>query len=763
MVMAELEVDQSHLPQVQEVEQYYSANVQKNQLVQNDIRIARQLQDEEEQQARQSRASRRLEEQDSEYARMIQEEIERNAEETRRREQEDEEMAKRLQEEEEMDIRQQRLASAYHSSTEPFALPEECPSVPAQPCPPLPDCPGLREDESTEQRGDERGIPRGSPGYCESSGPYTRASRGSLPGDGQSRRRGLRLDGNHHRSEGSEGTADDEAVPSYTQGYRLEKIASDGHCHTQHHEDRSLRISRTSAERDAEVRDREDGVKLQRRRSVREEGCPHSTRQRDYGEGGADRHHSHRSRRRECVRSWTYRERGTKEKRVHFKDEGRRYNSFRGDDRGASSASDDDYFRDRREASRQSCRGDLRWARGDGNRFEERNARRRSQFLKRDEPTRCSYGGEFRDRRSKSESECCRERTQSSRNRGYGESHNDFTVQEGRVYQQGYSSSEYSGDDCHPHRHGEGREVEGRGHRRSSRRSTREGGARRESRGERGVRRAESMRWPLQPSSSEEEGGQRGDGRRPDRVQRSSSSFSGGRVAPRARHRGAGGGPPPPGASLELGALRQVLLDEELARRLQEEEERLLAESPQSHPNLEKNEPEGDFRVAQVAQDEEIAHYIQHQERRSQRWSRDLEEEGPWRERRVRGDPCERRTGAERKVSQALRGRLDSEGLNSPGEDCSPEHQPSSPVSTVPPTQPMKNIAEELDPTFKAKRRGSNPSGQTTSGNCQSNSTPLAGVYDYVQEPTFVPPTKRQSSKSARPKAKDKKESCKQQ
>ncbi|KPP58473.1 hypothetical protein Z043_123695, partial [Scleropages formosus] len=80
----------AHSLQEQEIEQYYSANVQKNQLVQNDIRIARQLQDEEEQQARQSRASRRLEEQDSEYARMIQEEIERNAEETRRREQEDE-------------------------------------------------------------------------------------------------------------------------------------------------------------------------------------------------------------------------------------------------------------------------------------------------------------------------------------------------------------------------------------------------------------------------------------------------------------------------------------------------------------------------------------------------------------------------------------------------------------------------------------------------------------------------------------------------
>lgn len=30
------------------VEQYYSTNVQKNQLVQNDIRVAKQLQDEEE-------------------------------------------------------------------------------------------------------------------------------------------------------------------------------------------------------------------------------------------------------------------------------------------------------------------------------------------------------------------------------------------------------------------------------------------------------------------------------------------------------------------------------------------------------------------------------------------------------------------------------------------------------------------------------------------------------------------------------------------
>lgn len=40
------------------VEQYYSSNVQKNQLVQNDIRMAKQLQDEEEQRA--NRVARQL-------------------------------------------------------------------------------------------------------------------------------------------------------------------------------------------------------------------------------------------------------------------------------------------------------------------------------------------------------------------------------------------------------------------------------------------------------------------------------------------------------------------------------------------------------------------------------------------------------------------------------------------------------------------------------------------------------------------------------
>ncbi|MEQ2283540.1 hypothetical protein AMECASPLE_012419 [Ameca splendens] len=129
--MAELEIDQSNLPRVQEVcqtfavledgvlanslqeqeiEQYYTTNIQKNQLVQNDIRIARRLQHEEEQQRAQQSAvirqvSRQIEEQDFEYARMIQEELQRRAEEALRREQDDEEIAKQLQEEEEQLVR----------------------------------------------------------------------------------------------------------------------------------------------------------------------------------------------------------------------------------------------------------------------------------------------------------------------------------------------------------------------------------------------------------------------------------------------------------------------------------------------------------------------------------------------------------------------------------------------------------------------------------------------------------------------------------
>nr|XP_046221658.1 coiled-coil domain-containing protein 187 isoform X4 [Oncorhynchus gorbuscha] len=122
----------AHNLQEQEIEQYYTTNMQKNQLVQNDIRIAKRLQNEEEEQRAQdgallSQASRQLQEEDSEYARMIQEEILRCAdEEAQRREQEDEEMAKRIQEEEGLRVRQRSRQES---------LSDDSASVPASACP----------------------------------------------------------------------------------------------------------------------------------------------------------------------------------------------------------------------------------------------------------------------------------------------------------------------------------------------------------------------------------------------------------------------------------------------------------------------------------------------------------------------------------------------------------------------------------------------------------------------------------------------------
>ncbi|KAI5095708.1 hypothetical protein C0J45_14138, partial [Silurus meridionalis] len=90
------------------VEQYYSSNIQRNQLVQKDIRVAKRLQNEEQERAQMlhEQATRQLEDQDSEYAHRIQEEIQRAAEEERRREEKDKEIAKRIQEEEDLYIRQ---------------------------------------------------------------------------------------------------------------------------------------------------------------------------------------------------------------------------------------------------------------------------------------------------------------------------------------------------------------------------------------------------------------------------------------------------------------------------------------------------------------------------------------------------------------------------------------------------------------------------------------------------------------------------------
>lgn len=132
-------------------------------------------------------------------------------------------------------------------------------------------------------------------------------------------------------------------------------------------------------------------------------------------------------------------------------------------------------------------------------------------------------------------------------------------------------------------------------------------------------------------------------------------------------------------AGLDLGELNQVLKDEELARKLQEEEEKLLRRNSQPSPC--SSYPEGDFKAAQVAQDEEIARFMQKQEIKSKRRSRELEGPASWREHRAMISHHDRRAARERQVQ---RERLDSEGLPSPSEDCSPENQPPSPTYTLP-------------------------------------------------------------------------------
>ncbi|XP_026130916.1 coiled-coil domain-containing protein 50-like isoform X3 [Carassius auratus] len=204
-----------------------------------------------------------------------------------------------------------------------------------------------------------------------------------------------------------------------------------------------------------------------------------------------------------------------------------------------------------------------------------------------------------------------------------------------------------------------------------------------------------------------------------------------------------------------LGVWEQVLQDAEMARRLQEEEDMLPhREVPQS------SGPEVDFIAAQVAQDEEIAHYMQRHQRRVKNWPQDLEiQTRP-------PEPREEGNTTTMKSLQMLRERLNSDGLHSPveEEDYTIESHLASPSGTALRSQHMHNIAEELDPTFKARKRESQISTSPPSaGLCLAPRNPHSIFYDYLPEPTFIPPTKRQSDKAGRHKAKDKKENCKQQ
>ncbi|KAB5546197.1 hypothetical protein PHYPO_G00069330 [Pangasianodon hypophthalmus] len=220
-----------------------------------------------------------------------------------------------------------------------------------------------------------------------------------------------------------------------------------------------------------------------------------------------------------------------------------------------------------------------------------------------------------------------------------------------------------------------------------------------------------------------------------------------------------GGGPRVNRPSLDLGDLRQVLQDEELARRLQAEEEELLRGDLASASALERSDSKGDFTVAQVAQDEEIARFMQKQEIKAQLRAQELEDCGSGGEYREMRHVYDNTEVYDR---QMPRERLNSEGLVSPGGECSPEHQPASPVTLAVQQHPFRNIAEELDPTFQRKENVR--AGQSISGTCQIQTTPQA-----CEEPAFVAPTKRQNDKPGRAKSKEKKENskskenCKQQ
>ncbi|KAM9443521.1 uncharacterized protein ccdc50b [Clarias gariepinus] len=194
--------------------------------------------------------------------------------------------------------------------------------------------------------------------------------------------------------------------------------------------------------------------------------------------------------------------------------------------------------------------------------------------------------------------------------------------------------------------------------------------------------------------------------------------------------------------SQRLGIWEQMRRDAELARRLQEEEDR--------QPHRMSLETDVDFRTVQVAQDEELALYMQRQEKKkNNRRSCDL----------LMLDRSHDSKGTGRKVS---RERLNSEGLHSPvEEEQSLDQDALIPACAALHTHSFHNIAEELDPTFR--KRESQISTSPSSGIFLAPRTPHSIFYEYLPEPSHIPASTRQAERTGRHKAKEKRESCKQQ
>ncbi|TSR39581.1 Coiled-coil domain-containing protein 50 [Bagarius yarrelli] len=662
--MAELEVDQSNLPRVQEVsqyfsvledgalahnlqeqeiEQYYSSNVQRNQLVQKDIRVAKKLQNEEQRRAQMlhEQATRQLEQQDLEYAQRIQEEIQRTAEEERRREEKDQEIAKQIQEEEVLYVRQRN--SCRRTDVRDYESGQ---------------CEHRRSHnrdnvEHRRQSGHELPLRRRSGQSRSSYASQSSSATGHrLGGWGDV----VRLIKNDMSEQGYLNYSSEEEL--FEPIYKLDSMMSR----------RRHRSQRCSIQ----------GTRLSHHSSMRE---PNS-RMWQEDQAGGYRHSDDQDS--ESVRSGNrqlrylssgYCTSGDGQRRVRFQDDQRRRKVY-SDGIGA---------------------------------FVEYNCGRR-------ELRGCPL-------------KPCEDNVQVDERTSIGEVNRSHRHQQGNEMRNFWSQSirEEEGS-CRV-------QAQHRLRAQSLREKWRYDGENRQYSGQPSMRHVRSERWQHNQKdrlSTEEEEREvnRESGRR--RVETRASRPPQLSLSATGRGHSPGAGQTENVSSLDLCELRQVLQDEELAHRLQAEEEELLRGDLASASPLESSYTRGDFTVAQVAQDEEIARFMQKQEMKAQ----------------LRSQELENGSFGYGEMSHVYDG---TEVYDGQPTFCMCRQQ-----------QSFRNIAEQLDPTFQRKENVQTE--QSTTGACQIQTTPQAGS---CKEPAFVTATKRQNDKVVRAKSKKEnsksKENCKQQ
>ncbi|XP_066493575.1 coiled-coil domain-containing protein 50-like [Tiliqua scincoides] len=211
---------------------------------------------------------------------------------------------------------------------------------------------------------------------------------------------------------------------------------------------------------------------------------------------------------------------------------------------------------------------------------------------------------------------------------------------------------------------------------------------------------------------------------------------------------------------LDLQSQKQLQQDEELAQRLQEEEQARA----RARQNQERHD---DYRAAQVAQDEEIARYMQDQELKAQ-WTSLGKDPKTESIEEAHSLPGRRQSQSQESCQKgALKSCEAASLLQVQPLDRSAASTRGGPTSAK--LQMCRNIAEDLDPTFQAKRTEPPTADRTvlcSQGAGPAHPVPVDGFFDYLDdasESTFVSPTKRQPEKVGYQKSKDKKEGCKQQ